>query len=54
MRMRDEGSGIRTSVSCAFDHHRVGAMMTGVGLSLREWQTDPSARFAVALATPAV
>ena len=49
-----KGESIRTSVSCAFDRNRVVAMMGGVGLTLREWQTDPSARFAVALATPAV
>ena len=49
-----KGESIRTSVSCAFDRNRLVAMMGGVGLSLREWQTDPSARFAVALATPAV
>jgi L-histidine N-alpha-methyltransferase len=49
-----KGESIRTSVSCAFDRNRVVAMMNGVGLTLREWQTDPSARFAVALAIPAV
>jgi L-histidine N-alpha-methyltransferase len=49
-----KGESIRTGVSCAFDRNRVVAMMNGVGLRLREWQTDPTARFAVALATPAV
>ena len=49
-----KGESIRTSVSCAFDRSRVVAMMGGVGLALREWHTDPSARFAVALAAPAV
>jgi L-histidine N-alpha-methyltransferase len=49
-----KGESIRTSVSCAFDRNRVMAMMSGVGLTLREWRTDPTARFAVALATPAV
>ena len=49
-----KGESIRTSVSCAFDRSRVVAMMGGVGLALREWHTEPSARFAVALAAPAV
>jgi uncharacterized SAM-dependent methyltransferase len=49
-----KGESIRTSVSCRFDRHRVSAMMAGVGLTLREWMPDASARFAVALATPAV
>jgi L-histidine N-alpha-methyltransferase len=49
-----KGESIRTSVSCAFDRSRLVAMVNGVGLTLRDWQTDPSARFAVALAIPAV
>jgi L-histidine N-alpha-methyltransferase len=49
-----KGESIRTSVRCTFDRNRVVAMMSGVGLSLREWLADPSGRFAVALATPAV
>lgn len=49
-----KGESIRTSVSCRFERNRVAAMMTGVGLSLREWTTDPERRFVVALASPAV
>jgi L-histidine N-alpha-methyltransferase len=49
-----KGESIRTSVSCAFDRSRVSAMMTGVGLTLHEWTTDPESRFVVALASPAV
>jgi uncharacterized SAM-dependent methyltransferase len=49
-----KGESIRTSVSCVFDRGRVAAMMGGVGLTLREWTTDPESRFVVALAGPAV
>ena len=49
-----KGESIRTSVSCAFEQNRAVAMMNGVGLTLREWRTDRSGQFAVALATPAV
>jgi L-histidine N-alpha-methyltransferase len=48
-----KGESIRTAVSCAFDRTRVSAMLAGVGLALREWTTDPEARFVVALASPA-
>jgi uncharacterized SAM-dependent methyltransferase len=48
-----KGESIRTSVSCTFERHRLSAMMAGVGLTLREWTTDPASRFAVALATTA-
>lgn len=48
-----KGESIRTSLRCAFDRNRVSAMLAGVGLSLREWATDPESRFAVALAAPA-
>ena len=49
-----KGESIRTSVRCTFERGRVSAMMAGVGLALREWTTDPEARFVVALASPAV
>jgi L-histidine N-alpha-methyltransferase len=48
-----KGESIRTSVSCTFERPRLSAMMSGVGLTLREWSADPRSRFAVALATTA-
>jgi uncharacterized SAM-dependent methyltransferase len=48
-----KGESIRTSVSCRFERNRVAAMVTGVGLTLREWTTDPERRFVVALASTA-
>jgi uncharacterized SAM-dependent methyltransferase len=48
-----KGESIRTSVSCTFERHRLAAMMAGVGLTLREWTSDPEARFAVVHATTA-
>lgn len=53
LRLR-KGESIRTSVSCRFDRNRVAAMLTGVGLALREWMADADGRYVVALATPAV
>ena len=49
-----KGESIRTAVSCTFDKNRVAAMMTGVGLALREWATDLESKYVVATATPAV
>ena len=49
-----KGESIRTSVSCMFDRNRVAAMLTGVGLALREWMTDAEGRYVVALAMPAI
>ena len=48
-----KGESVRTSVRCVFDRARVSAMMAGVGLTLREWTTDPGATYVVALATTA-
>jgi uncharacterized SAM-dependent methyltransferase len=48
-----KGESIRTSSSSAFDRTRVSAMLAGVGLTLREWTTDPESRFVIALASPA-
>ena len=48
-----KGESIRTSVSCVFDRSRVSAMLTGVGLALREWTTDDAGTYVVALAAPA-
>jgi L-histidine Nalpha-methyltransferase len=49
-----KGESIRTSVRCVFDRNRVAAMLTGVGLALRNWNSDPEGRYVVALAAPAV
>jgi len=49
-----KGESIRTSVRCVFDRNRVAAMLTGVGLSLRNWNSDAEGRYVVALAAPAV
>jgi L-histidine N-alpha-methyltransferase len=49
-----KGESIRTSVRCVFDRNRVAAMLTGVGLTLRHWDTDAEGRYVVALAAPAV
>ena len=48
-----KGESIRTSVSCVFDRARVAAMLSGVGLALRDWTTDPAGSYVVALAVPA-
>jgi len=48
-----KGESIRTSVSSTFDRTRVSAMLAGVGLTLRQWTTDPESRVVVALASPA-
>jgi len=49
-----KGESIRTSVRCVFERNRVAAMLTGVGLSLRSWNSDAEGRYVVALAAPAV
>jgi L-histidine Nalpha-methyltransferase len=49
-----KGESIRTSVRCLFDRNRVAAMLAGVGLTLRDWNSDAEERYVVALATPAV
>jgi uncharacterized SAM-dependent methyltransferase len=49
-----KGESIRTSVRCLFDRNRVAAMLTGVGLTLRDWTSDAEGQYVVALATPAV
>jgi L-histidine Nalpha-methyltransferase len=49
-----KGESIRTSVRCVFERNRVAAMLTGVGLSLRHWNSDAEGRYVVALAAPAV
>lgn len=49
-----KGESIRTSVRCMLDRTRVAAMLTGVGLSLRNWNSDAEGRYVVALAAPAV
>jgi L-histidine N-alpha-methyltransferase len=49
-----KGESIRTSVRCLFDRNRVAAMLTGVGLALRDWNSDADGRYVVALAAPAV
>ena len=49
-----KGESIRTSVRCTFERNRVAAMLTGVGLTLRDWTSDAEGRYVVALATPAV
>lgn len=48
-----KGESIRTSVSCVFDRTRVSAMLSGVGLALHTWTTDPDGWYVVALAGPA-
>jgi len=49
-----KGESIRTSVRCVFERNRVAAMLAGVGLALRNWNSDAEGRYVVALATPAV
>jgi len=49
-----KGESIRTSVRCMLDRTRVAAMLTGVGLTLRDWTSDAEGQYVVALATPAV
>jgi uncharacterized SAM-dependent methyltransferase len=49
-----KGEAIRTSVRCVFERNRVAAMLAGVGLALRNWNSDAEGRYVVALATPAV
>jgi uncharacterized SAM-dependent methyltransferase len=49
-----KGESIRTSVRCVFEQNRVAAMLTGVGLTLRNWNSDAEGRYVVALAAPAV
>ena len=49
-----KGESIRTSVRCVFERNRVAAMLTGVGLTLRDWNGDAEGRYVVALAAPAV
>ena len=49
-----KGESIRTSVRCVFERNRVAAMLTGVGLTLRHWDSDADGRYVVALAAPAV
>ena len=49
-----KGESIRTSVRCVFERNRVAAMLTGVGLALRNWNSDAEGRYVVALAAPAV
>ncbi len=49
-----KGESIRTSVRCVFERNRVAAMLAGVGLTLRHWNSDAQGRYVVALAAPAV
>lgn len=49
-----KGESIRTSVRCVFERNRVAAMLAGVGLTLRHWNSDAEGRYVVALAAPAV
>ena len=49
-----KGESIRTSVRCVLERNRVAAMLTGVGLALRTWNSDAEGRYVVALAAPAV
>lgn len=49
-----KGESIRTSVRCVLERNRVAAMLAGVGLSLRTWNSDTEGRYVVALAVPAV
>jgi len=49
-----KGESIRTSVRCVFERNRVAAMLAGVGLALRHWNSDAEGRYVVALAAPAV
>jgi len=49
-----KGESIRTSVRCVFERNRVAAMLGGVGLTLRHWNSDAEGRYVVALAAPAV
>jgi uncharacterized SAM-dependent methyltransferase len=49
-----KGESIRTSVRCVFERNRVAAMLAGVGLILRHWNSDAERRYVVALAAPAV
>jgi len=41
-------------VRCVFERNRVAAMLGGVGLTLRHWNSDAEGRYVVALAAPAV
>ena len=49
-----KGESIRTSVRCVFERNRVAAMLAGVGLGLRTWNSDTEGRYVIALAAPAV
>ncbi len=46
------GDDIRTEISSKFTRPHVEGLLAGAGLALARWDTDPDARFALALATP--
>jgi len=47
------GEDMRTEVSAKFRREGVAAELAAAGFTLRSWQTDPAAQFALSLATPA-
>jgi L-histidine Nalpha-methyltransferase len=47
------GEEMRTEVSAKFRREGVAAELAAAGFTLRSWQTDPDAQFALSLSTPA-
>jgi L-histidine Nalpha-methyltransferase len=47
------GEEMRTEVSAKFRREGVAAELAAAGFTLRSWQTDPAAQFALSLSTPA-
>jgi L-histidine N-alpha-methyltransferase len=49
----EQGEEILTEISSKYDQVRVETLLTGAGMRLRRWYTDPQGRFAASLAVPA-
>ena len=47
-----EGAEIRTELSCKFDRHSLGRVLSAGGFRLDGWWTDPRCDFALALLRP--
>ncbi len=48
----EEGESIRTELSHKYTRESAGRLLSGGGLRLERWETDPEGRFALALARP--